>query len=42
VINAEHCLVFEDADLEIQGAKAAGMGYVRVTREGFDLKASAF
>jgi beta-phosphoglucomutase family hydrolase len=30
----EHCLVFEDAELGIQGAKAAGMLCVRVSENG--------
>lgn len=36
------CLVFEDADLGIQAAKAAGMGYIHVTRAGLDLAGSEY
>ncbi|MBX3017125.1 MAG: HAD family phosphatase [Bdellovibrionaceae bacterium] len=41
-VQAADCLVFEDAELGIQGAKAAGMGYILVTRAGLDLTKSAY
>lgn len=41
-IPPKDCLVFEDADLGIQAAKAGGMGYIRVGPRGLDLAASAY
>jgi HAD superfamily hydrolase (TIGR01509 family) len=38
----ERCLVFEDADLGVQAASAAGMGYIRVASEGLMLRESKF
>jgi HAD superfamily hydrolase (TIGR01509 family) len=31
-VSPEHCLVFEDADIGIQSAKAAGMAWVRIAQ----------
>lgn len=41
-IKPADCLVFEDAALGIQAAKAAGMGYIVVTRDGINFSQSQF
>lgn len=41
-VEPSRCLVFEDADLGVQGAQAAGMNWVRVSGQGLDLKRSHF
>jgi len=41
-VRPERCLVFEDADLGVQAARTAAMGWVRVGSNGFLLKESQF
>jgi HAD superfamily hydrolase (TIGR01509 family) len=39
-VNPASCLVFEDADLGVEAARAAGMHWIRVSAAGADLSAS--
>jgi HAD superfamily hydrolase (TIGR01509 family) len=41
-VAAEECLVFEDAELGIEAAKAAGMGWVKVAQPNERLSANVF
>lgn len=41
-VEPARCLVFEDADLGVESARAAGMGYVRVSSGGFHFGESRF